>query len=145
MIAFVVINAVALDHVDEILRTIASQRRTDEMRIARQEIRCIDPSIGEIAASAARNPDLFAQLARMVDKQDASAALTGLRGAHHAGCASADHDDIVSVASAQGSGLKAEKRAGYAMRISPTTKVLHGTEIGSRSSPRSVGCVVALE
>jgi hypothetical protein len=33
----------------------------------------------------------------MVEHEDASAALAGLDGAHHAGRAGADHDDVVLV------------------------------------------------
>jgi hypothetical protein len=50
--------------------------------------------IGEVAAAAAGDADLFRQPRGMVDQDDFLAALAGNRGAHHAGGAGADYCNI---------------------------------------------------
>ena len=69
-------------------------RRAAEMRVLRQEICRLDIAVGEIAAPAAGNTDLLAEFVIVLDQQNATAALPGLRGAHHACRTGADHDDI---------------------------------------------------
>ena len=53
-----------------------------------------DVQIGEVAAPAAGDADLLGELGGVVDDQHAASALTGFGGAHHAGGAGADHDDV---------------------------------------------------
>jgi len=50
--------------------------------------------VGEVAAPAPRDADLFAHLRVVVDEQHAPAALGGGGGAHHAGGAGTDDDGV---------------------------------------------------
>ena len=86
--------AVTLDQSDEIARRIARQRRTAKIGILRQVVRRTRVKIGEIAASAARDADLFAELVGMLDQQNAPPALSGDGGAHHPRGACADDDNV---------------------------------------------------
>ena len=64
------------------------------MWILREEILRADFAIGEVAAPAAGDANALAQLLRVLDQQHFSPALAGLRGAHHAGRAGANDDDV---------------------------------------------------
>ena len=50
--------------------------------------------VGEVAAPAAGDADLLADLLVVVDEHDAPSALPRGRGAHHAGRAGTDHGDL---------------------------------------------------
>jgi hypothetical protein len=50
--------------------------------------------VGEVAAPAARDADLFARLWRVLDQHSTATALPRDRGAHHAGRAGAYDDDV---------------------------------------------------
>ncbi len=92
--ALVVRNAAALDHLDEIVLRKAGQGRAAKVRILRQVILCPHAAVAEIAAPAARNANALAELCAMVEQQHAPPAHARLCGAHHAGSAGTDHDDI---------------------------------------------------
>ncbi|MNR02531.1 hypothetical protein D3C85_1183860 [compost metagenome] len=87
-------DAVALDHFQEVVLGEPLQRRQGEARVLAQEVRPAGPQIGEVAASAARDADLLARCAGVVDDAHAAAALARLDGAHHAGRAGADDQDV---------------------------------------------------
>jgi hypothetical protein len=91
---FVPGDAVLVDQGDEIVLSIAGQRRFAEMRVAGQEIFRPGIEIREVAAPAARNQDLLARRVRVVEQQHAPPAGTGRHRAHHAGGARADDDDV---------------------------------------------------
>src|SRR5258708_40294228 len=50
--------------------------------------------IGEIAAAAAGDQDLGADLVGMLEQQDFAAALAGRQGAHESGCTGSQYDDV---------------------------------------------------
>ncbi len=79
---------------DEVARRVARQRGAAEIGVRGKKILrpCID--VGEIAASAARDADFFAQLFGVVEQQHAAAAFAGFDRAHHAGPSGADDDDV---------------------------------------------------
>ncbi len=87
-------DAVAIDHLDEVVLGEAPQGRQGEARILAQEVGAARPQIGEVAAPAARDADLLARRAGVVDHAHATAALARLDGAHHAGRAGADDQDV---------------------------------------------------
>ena len=80
------------------LRRAAAQRGEREFRVPREEAlagklgRRVD--VGEVAAPAARNPDLFAGRPGVVDDQHGAAALACLDRRHHAGRAGAEDQDV---------------------------------------------------
>ncbi len=65
----VVGNAMALDQSDKVPLGVAAERRFTEMRISRDEILGAGIHIGEIAAPAARDQDLFARLLGVIQHQ----------------------------------------------------------------------------
>ncbi len=95
---FVIADPIARYQADELRGRVARKRRTAEIRVLRQVVRRTRVHVREIAASAAGDPDLFADDGIVLDQQHAAAALAGLRGAHHAGGAGADHDDVIGLA-----------------------------------------------
>ncbi len=91
---FMPVDAVALHQGDEIRSAIAAERRNAEMRIGRKKLRRGGMEIGEIASSAAGDPDLLARRLCGFQHQNLAAALTGHSGAHHACRTRTDDDDI---------------------------------------------------
>jgi hypothetical protein len=85
-------DAVAADQVDEIPLAIAGERRFAEMRVLRQVIRGLCIEIGEIAPTTARDADLLARGACVVDDQNARSRMGR---AHHAGRAGAKDDRLI--------------------------------------------------
>ena len=81
---FVPGDAVFFDKGDEIARRITGERGFGEMRIGGEIILWPGVDIGEVAAAAAGDADLFARRFRMVENDDGAAALAGADGAHHA-------------------------------------------------------------
>ena len=65
------------------------------MRITAEEVLRAHATVGEVAASAARNADLLGKLLGVIDQQHAPPALSGGGGAHHAGGARTDDQHIV--------------------------------------------------
>ena len=84
-------DMVALHQRQEILRRIARQCRSAEMRVLGEEIGGAGADIGEIAAAPARNADFLRQALGMVDQHHAQTALASDRGTHHASGAGAEH------------------------------------------------------
>ena len=84
----------AFDEGDEISLGVAVQRGLAEIRVLGQEAIGADLEIGEIAAAAAGDPDFLADLAGMIEQQDLLAALARGQGAHQAGRAGPDNDDV---------------------------------------------------
>ena len=64
------------------------------MRVGRKVVGGGGADIGEVAAPAARNADLFARRLGVVDHQHGAAALAGLDRRHHAGSPGAQNDDV---------------------------------------------------
>ena len=90
-------DAVLLDQGDEVVLGVARQRRLAEMRIGRQERLGPAAEVGEVAAAAARDQDLLADLVGVLQHQHAAPALAGAQGAHQAGGAAARDDDVVAL------------------------------------------------
>jgi hypothetical protein len=67
-----------------------------EMRVGRQVVARGDITVGEIAASAARDPDLFADADGMIDDEHRAPARAAGRGAHQPGRPGPDNDHIMS-------------------------------------------------
>ena len=91
----VMANPVTIDESNEIARCVARERRAAEIRILGKEVRGAGADIREIAAAPARDADLLAQYVIVLDQEHLAAALSRLRGAHHAGRTCADDDDVV--------------------------------------------------
>ena len=87
-------DAVPVDQGDEVVLRVARQRRLAEVRVGREERLGPRLEVGEIAAAAARDQDLLADLLGMVEQQHPAAALAGAQRAHQAGRAGADDDDV---------------------------------------------------
>ena len=87
-------NAVTLDQRDKIARGITRECGTTKVRVIGKIVRGTGVEIGKVAATAAGDANLFAELVIVLDQEDASAALSSHRRAHHAGGTSADDDDV---------------------------------------------------
>ena len=79
---------------DEILRRVAGEGGSAEMRIVREKTFGARVDIGEIATAAAGDTDLLADLVIMVNEQHRFAALACFGGTHHAG-STCTNDDYV--------------------------------------------------
>ncbi len=90
----VVGDAMALDQRDEIILGVAGERRPAEVRIAGEKPVGRAMQVGEIAAPAARDQNLGADLVGMVEEEDPAAALAGRQRAHQPGRARPEHNDI---------------------------------------------------
>src|SRR5258706_6894033 len=90
----VIRDAVALHERDELARRVARQRRAAEIRVARDEVAVRGVDVGEVAAPAARNADLLADLRVVVDEHHAPPALPRSCGRHHSRGAGTDHGDV---------------------------------------------------
>jgi hypothetical protein len=90
----VVGDAMALDQRDEVGGRVARQRRLAEVRVRRQEVLRADVQVGEVAAPAAGHEDLLAHAVGALEHQHAAAAPAGFDGAHQAGGAGPDDDDV---------------------------------------------------
>src|SRR5437870_892239 len=87
-------DLVFFDQTAEILRGVARQGRFREMRIVRKKIFRGGAEVGEIAAAAAGDADLFTDGFIVLEDNDRTSALTSLDRAHQTRGAGADHDDI---------------------------------------------------
>ena len=99
-------HAVLLDQRDEVGRRVARERRAAEVRVLGEEVLGPRAQVGEVAAPAARDQDLAADLGVALEHEHAAPALAGLDRAHQAGRAAADHDHVEAhePRSARGSG-----------------------------------------
>ena len=73
-----------LDECQEIMRSKASQGGFGEVRIGGKEIFGCGVNVGEIAAAAAGDENLFADAVGMFDHSDAAAAFAGFDGTEKA-------------------------------------------------------------
>ena len=64
------------------------------MRIGGNKVFRLTVQVGEVAAAAAGNQNLFADTFGAFENGYAASALASLDGAHEAGCASAENDDV---------------------------------------------------
>src|SRR5581483_7104259 len=87
-------DAMLVDQRDEIVLRVAGQRRFAEVRVLRQERAGIRVQIGEVAAPAARDQDLLADLLGVIEQQHTATALAGAHRAHQAGRSGTNEDDI---------------------------------------------------
>ena len=53
--------------------------------------------VGEVAAAAARDENLFADAIGMIENEDAAAALARDDGSHETRCSGAEHQDIANL------------------------------------------------
>ena len=91
---FVIRDAVFFHQLDEILRGVAGEGGAAEMRIFRQVVFRLGVQVGEVAASATGDADLFAEPVIVLDQQRRFPALAGFSRAHHAGGAGTDDDNV---------------------------------------------------
>ena len=84
----------AVDEVDEVLRGIASEGGAAEAGVVGPEAVGVGMQVGEVAATAAGDEDLFAGLAGVIEHEDAAAAAGGGGGGHQPGGAGAEDDDV---------------------------------------------------
>ncbi len=95
---FVKGDAALPDPLDEHFGRVAGEGGKGEARVLAEE--ALAPQnmggvhIGEVAAPAARDADLLARIARMIDDEHLAAAARRLDARHHAGGASAENDHI---------------------------------------------------
>jgi hypothetical protein len=83
-----------LDQCDEVLRRVAGERGACEVRIAGEETVRSAVDVGEVAAAAAGDENLFANTVGMIEDEDAAATLTCGDGGHEARCTSAEDEGI---------------------------------------------------
>ena len=100
-------DAVALYHLDKMLRCVTGKCRFAEMRIIRKIIGRRRTGIGEIAAAAAGHQYFLAAAIGMFDQQDRFVALSRSDGAHQAGSTATNDDGIEyrSVSHWRGAGI----------------------------------------
>jgi hypothetical protein len=84
----------SLDQCDEVLRRVAGERGACEVRIAGEETVRSAVDVGEVAAAAAGDENLFANAFGVIEYQDAAATLTCGDGGHEARCTSAEDEGI---------------------------------------------------
>jgi hypothetical protein len=88
-------NSVFAHQLNEVFRLITRQSRFAKMWIFRDEVVRSSTSVGEVAATTARNENLSADLCRVVKESNFATTLPGASGAHHARAASSNYDNIV--------------------------------------------------
>jgi hypothetical protein len=94
---FVISDSISLDQRDEITGRVAGERRSGEMWVGGEEAVGCAVEVGEVAAAAAGDEDLFADAIGMIENNDAPAALAGSDGSHEPGRSRAEHEDIASL------------------------------------------------
>ena len=68
---------------------VSGRGRIGEVRVGGEEVFGARVEVGEVAAAAAGDEDLFADAIGMIENEDAAAALAGHDGSHQSGCACA--------------------------------------------------------
>ena len=91
---FVISNAVLLHQRDKVARGVTGECRAAKVRVFRKEVLGSAVDVSEVAAPAARDADLLAELWRVLDQHSTAPALSRDRGAHHSGRAGADDNDV---------------------------------------------------
>ncbi len=92
---FVVGDAVLLDERDEVLRGIAREGRTGEVRVFGEIVFGRGVEVGEVGAASAGDEDLGAGTVGVVEDEGAAVAFGGFDGGHEAGGAGSEDDDVV--------------------------------------------------
>jgi hypothetical protein len=95
-LSLVVGDAVLFDEGNKVRRGKTGQNRLAEMAIFGDIVFRRNVEMGEVALSSAGDEDLTADLWGVVEEQDSPAAFSGLAGAHEAGRAGAEYDDVVT-------------------------------------------------
>ena len=85
-------NVMRFHQREKVLRPVALEYRTHEMRIGADEVFRRGVEIGEIAAATTGDADFLANFLGVIDERDTSAALPRDAGAHHAGSTGTDCD-----------------------------------------------------
>ena len=91
---FVVGDAVLLDQGDEVVRGVAGEGGLGEVGVGGEEVFRRGMEVGEVAAAAAGDEDLLAGAVGVFEDEGAAAAAAGLDGAHEAGGAGAEDEDV---------------------------------------------------
>ena len=87
-------NTMLMNKIDEVVRGVAGQGRLGEMRVVRKEVFWSGVEIGEVASSAAGDKYFPSNTIRVIEKENAPAALRGFDGAHQAGSTGSEDDDV---------------------------------------------------
>ena len=87
-------DAMALHERDEVGLRVAAQGRDGEAWILREVVRRGGMEIGEVAAPAARNTNLFRQFLCMIQQQNLAPLLASDSCTHHTGSPCPQHNDI---------------------------------------------------
>ena len=90
-------DAVFLDQRDEVAGRVAGERGLREVRVGGEEVLGCAVEVGEVAAAAAGDEDLFADAIGMIEKEDAAAALACLDGSHKPCRACAEYEKIAGL------------------------------------------------
>jgi hypothetical protein len=91
---FVISDAMLFHQVDEIRWRISCQCGFRKVRVRGEEIFGLAMQVGEVAASTARNQDLFANAPGALQHRYTSATLAGLNSAHEPSRAAPQDDDV---------------------------------------------------
>lgn len=91
---FVPGNSVAFHQIKKVPRAVTGQRRTAEVRIARNKLRGRSTNIGEVATPPARDTYFLCQLLGVIDQHNLKATLACHCGGHHAGSAGTNNRHI---------------------------------------------------
>ena len=81
---------------DEVVRCIPGESGFVKVRIAGYEVFGRSVDIGEVASSAARDPDFLADRLVPLEDGNGSPSLSRLDSAHQAGRSRSDDDDVIS-------------------------------------------------
>jgi hypothetical protein len=87
-------DPLAVQQGDEVGRRVAAEGRDAKAGIVRQEAGRMDAQVGEVAPPAAGDADFLSGGPGVVQHQHPPPAHCGFGGAHHAGGAGPDHDDV---------------------------------------------------
>ena len=90
----VVWDAVFFDQSDEVLRRVACKRGLGEVGVGGEEVFSAGVQISEVTAATARDENLLAGTFRVFEDEGAATAAAGLNGAHQAGGASSENEDV---------------------------------------------------
>jgi hypothetical protein len=90
----VVGDAVLLDQRDKVMRGEAGEGGPGEVGVGREEVLRRGVDVGEVAAAAAGDEDLFAGAVGVLQDEDAAATAACLDGAHEASGSGSQDEDI---------------------------------------------------
>ena len=87
-------DVVFFDQGEEVRRGEAGERGLGEVGVGGEEVFGAGVEVGEVAAAAAGDEDLLAGAVGVFEDEDAAAAAAGFDGAHEAGGAGAEDEDV---------------------------------------------------